>query len=102
MARIQKLASPALPFATPIYGSAYFDQLLKVMRLYFTQVDSTVNQLVSPPVYTVANLPSAATMGIGARSFVTDATSPTFGATVAGSGSVATPVYSDGTNWKVG
>lgn len=27
---------------------------------------------------------------------------PTFGATVAGGGAVATPVYSDGTNWKVG
>jgi hypothetical protein len=47
-------------------------------------------------------LPSAATSGVGARSFVTDAAAPTFGATVAGGGAVATPVYSDGTNWKVG
>jgi hypothetical protein len=102
MARIQKLASPALPFATAMYRSVYFDQLLKILRLYFTQVDATVNQLAAPPVYTVANLPSAVIMGIGARSFVTDATTPSFGATVVGGGSVATPVYSDGTNWKVG
>jgi hypothetical protein len=27
---------------------------------------------------------------------------PTFGATVVGGGAVFTPVYSDGTNWKVG
>jgi hypothetical protein len=50
----------------------------------------------------VASLPSAATAGIGARSFVTDALAPVFGATVAAGGAVATPVYSDGTNWKVG
>jgi hypothetical protein len=51
---------------------------------------------------TVANLPSAATVGQAARTFVTDALAPTFGATVAGGGAVFIPVYSDGTNWKVG
>lgn len=53
-------------------------------------------------ICTVATLPSAATVGSGARSFVSDASAPSFGATVAGGGAVATPVYSDGTNWKVG
>jgi len=52
--------------------------------------------------YTVATLPSASTSGVGARAFVTDALAPTFGATVATGGAVAVPVYSDGTNWKVG
>jgi hypothetical protein len=33
---------------------------------------------------------------------VSDALAPTFGATVVGGGAVAVPVYSDGTNWKVG
>jgi len=51
---------------------------------------------------TVANLPSAATAGNGARAHVTDASGPTFGATVSGGGSTSCPVYSDGTNWKVG
>jgi hypothetical protein len=51
---------------------------------------------------TVASLPSAATVGRGSRTFVTDALTPTFQATVAGGGAVFTPVYSDGTNWKVG
>ena len=50
---------------------------------------------------TVANLP-AATIGQGSRTFVTDALTPTFQATVTGGGAVFTPVYSDGTNWKVG
>jgi hypothetical protein len=51
---------------------------------------------------TVAGLPSAATAGAGARSFVTNATAPVFGSSVTGGGSVNVPVYSDGTNWVVG
>lgn len=100
--------APNLPLAPGEYQRQYQDQLNNVLRLYFNRIDSTFNQLstslVMPPLtnYTVATLPSAATSGAGARSFVTDATSPAFGATVAGGGSVATPVYSDGTNWKVG
>lgn len=52
--------------------------------------------------YTVATLPAPATTGAGATTFVSDASGPSFGATVAGGGSVRVPVYSDGTNWKVG
>ena len=51
---------------------------------------------------TVASLPSASTVGRGSRTFVTDALAPVFQATVTGGGAVFTPVYSDGTNWKVG
>jgi hypothetical protein len=54
------------------------------------------------PVTTVSGLPSAATAGTGARAFVTDATATTFASTVAGGGSNKVPVYSDGTNWKIG
>jgi len=51
---------------------------------------------------TVANLPSASTVGQGSRTFVTDALAPVFQATVAGGGAVFTPCYSDGSAWKVG
>lgn len=101
-------AAPNLPLATEDYSRQYQDQLNNVLRLYFSKIDSTFNQLSTSDVmpaltnYTAATLPNAATSGVGARSFVTDALSPTFGATVAGGGAVATPVYSDGTNWKVG
>lgn len=50
----------------------------------------------------VASLPSASSAGAGARHTVNDASGPTFGATVSGGGSTVVPVYSDGTNWKVG
>ena len=60
--------------------------------------DSSVKTLST----VVGSLPSAATVGAGARAFVTDATATTFASTVAGGGANAVPVYSDGTNWKIG
>jgi hypothetical protein len=105
---LNQTASPNLPLAPAVYDSRYQEQVNNVLRLYFNRVDSILNQLQTSSIqlpltnYTVATLPSAATSGAGAKSFVTDASSPTFGATVAGGGAVATPVYSDGTNWKVG
>lgn len=53
----------------------------------------------------VDNLPAAATAGAGARATVTDATQTLtagIGATVAGGGANTVPVFSDGTNWKIG
>jgi len=44
---------------------------------------------------TINNMP-----GLGSQ--LADALAPTFGATVVTGGAVAVPVYSDGTNWKVG
>ena len=106
--KINQVAAPNLPLAPILYDRQYIDQLNNVLRLYFNRVDLILDQLktdnIIPAItnYTVATLPSAATSGKGARSFVTDALLPTFGATVAAGGAVATPVYSDGTNWKVG
>ncbi|WP_373092856.1 hypothetical protein, partial [Zhongshania sp.] len=50
---------------------------------------------------TVGNLPSASGIA-GTRAFVTDATTTTFASIVAGGGSNGVPVYSDGTNWRIG
>ena len=105
---LNKAVAPNLPLSPLEYDRQYFDQLLNVFRLYFNRVDALTGQLmastVMPPLtnYTVATLPSAVTAGKGARSFVTDALAPVFGATVVTGGAVAVPVYSDGTNWKVG
>jgi hypothetical protein len=105
---INQVASPNLPLSPMQYDRQYADQLNNVLRLYFNRVDAILNQLKTDSIipaltnYTVATLPSAVTSGKGARSFVTDALLPTFGSTVAGGGAVAVPVYSDGTNWKVG
>jgi hypothetical protein len=105
---INQVAAPNLPLSPIEYDRLYVDQLNNVLRLYFNRVDAILNQLKTDEIipaltnYTVATLPSAVTSGKGSRSFVTDALLPTFGSTIAGGGAVATPVYSDGTNWKVG
>ena len=105
---INQVAAPNLPLSPLEYNRQYADQLNNVLRLYFNRVDAILNQLKTDEIipaltnYTVATLPSAVTSGKGARSFVTDALAPTFGTTVVGGGAVAIPVYSDGTNWKVG
>jgi len=52
--------------------------------------------------YTVATLPSASGSGVHARTGVSDANSTTFNAVVAGGGSNIVPVFSDGTNWRIG
>jgi len=55
-------------------------------------------------VYSVAGtpLPSASTVGAGARAFVSDATVNTFATAYTGGGSNKVPVYSDGTAWHIG
>jgi hypothetical protein len=55
-------------------------------------------------VYSVAGtaLPSAATVGVGARAFVSDASATTFASAYVGSGSNKVPVYSDGSVWRIG
>lgn len=57
---------------------------------------------VAVGVSTVAGLPSASTAGQGARRIVTDANATTFASVVAAGGSNIVPVYSDGTNWRIG
>lgn len=63
-------------------------------KLFCGEVDTTPSL--------VAALPSAVTAGAGARRFVSDATVTTFASIVAGTGANPVPVYSDGTNWRIG
>jgi hypothetical protein len=51
---------------------------------------------------TVADLPTGADMGFGARTFVTDANATTFRSVVAGGGANTVPVYWDGADWRIG
>lgn len=60
----------------------------------------TCTSVKTTPV-TYAQLPTAVG-NAGARAFITDGSSTTFAATVAGGGANKVPVYSDGTVWKVG
>lgn len=57
------------------------------------------------PTCTVAELPAAAKVGAGIRGFVTDsnaALAAGYGNVVANGGANKVPVYSDGTDWRIG
>jgi hypothetical protein len=100
-------AVPNLPLGPDEYERRYQDQFANVLRLYFNQLNGTLNTLIAPSVlsttvYKVADLPSAVTATAGARTFVSDSSVTTFNSTVAGGGANTVPVFSNGTNWKVG
>jgi hypothetical protein len=100
-------APPNLPLGTEGYERRYQDQLNNIIRLYFNQLNNTLNSLIavvntSSTVYTVNTLPDAAVAGLGTRTFVSDSSVTTFNANLVGGGTTTVPVYSDGTNWKVG
>jgi hypothetical protein len=99
---LSKVVAPRLPDATIDYDPKYIDQLNNILRLYFNQLDKILGQLNANAPVVVADLPSASVAGVGSRAFVTNSSVSTFGSTVAGGGSTKVPVYSDGTNWKVG
>jgi hypothetical protein len=99
---LSQTKSPAIPFAPQDYNRQYLDDTNKVLRQYFITLDNFIGQFKVSYTGTVADLPSASVAGIGGRAFVTDSSVSTFGTTVAGGGSTKVPVYSDGTNWKVG
>lgn len=99
---LTQVKPPTMPFAPVQYQQQYQDQLNNILRLYFNQLDSLVGQFTLGGVYVVAKLPAASAAGVGARAFVTDSSVSTFGTTVAAGGAINVPVYSDGTNWKVG
>jgi hypothetical protein len=94
--------TPLMPFAPVEYDRQYQDTLNNILRQYFATIDNLAAQFCLTGVFTVATLPGAAKLGVGARAFVIDSSVSTFGSTVAGGGTTKVPVYSDGTNWKVG
>jgi len=67
-----------------------------------TSTNTFTTKIVKTISTTVASLPSASSIGAGARAFVTDANTTTFLAIVGGNGGNAVPVVSNGTNWIVG
>ena len=91
----------------PVYSASQGDArrfslttLVSYLATAFTSL--TASSYIKTTATTVADLPSAATAGAGARAFVTDATATTFASTVAGGGANSVPVYSDATNWRIG
>jgi len=110
MALVNFKHSP-LPSPPQGYDAQYVRQLVRVIEIFFSQLDSqtpnqaqsyAANYFYSLNSSTVALLPAATTYK-GARTFITDgAAVPVFGAVAVGGGALFLPVFSDGTNWRNG
>lgn len=72
----------------------------RINPVWYREFIKLASQQVVTPSFTVLTLPSAAT--VGSRAMVTDANATTFASVVAGGGANVVPVYSDGTDWRIG
>jgi hypothetical protein len=88
------------------YGAFGFDDNFgnqgDVVVSYGSTSKARIARIGTGTAQLVSQLPAANTAGAGARGFVTDATASTFYSVVAGGGSIGVPVFSDGTNWRIG
>ena len=84
---------------TTITAGSYTSQFLNNGAVITSNV--IVSYMVTLPT-TVSSLVSAAEIGAGARAFVTDADSISFGNSAVGGGANAVPVFSNGTGWFIG
>ena len=91
-----------LPLYVSSQGDARRSSVTTMIEYMQANLTNAVAQTVKTTASTFAQLPTAATAGVGTRAFITDSSTTIFAATVAGGGANKVPIYSDGTNWKVG
>jgi hypothetical protein len=92
----------AMSVSTLGYGANVDSRLLNFIVDANTKFSVDANGVSFQKTFTVSTLPSAVTAGVGAKTFVTDASVTTFASIVSAGGSNKVPVYSDGTNWRIG
>jgi len=90
-----------LPLFVTNQGDARRCSITTLLEYLQANFGAVVCSSVQTTPITFVQLPTAVG-NAGARAFITDGSTTTFAATVAGGGANNVPVYSDGTNWKVG
>jgi len=78
-----------------------YDGVVYALQLLLTYQYAQFTVPVLFKEYNVSSLPAANTMA-NAKAIVNNANSTTFHSIVAGGGSNVVPVFSDGTNWRIG
>ena len=99
----------------PIFSTANGDTRRAAMSVLLAYLQANItdaeaetleaSEYVKVTAVAVAALPAAATAGAGARATVTDSNATltaSIGAVVAAGGANIVPVFSDGTNWRIG
>jgi len=99
-------------FAGTSLNSILYSQYINADRLTIGQLISATGNItggnistagvVKTGAFVTGTIPTAAGVGAGARAFVTDADSVTFGNLYTGGSGNAMPVWSNGTSWYVG
>lgn len=110
MAQINQLSaydSPSGGDQLPIFSTGNGDARKISLSAFATWLSTalaslTVSGFVKVSPVTVASLPSASVAGAGARAFVSDANATTFNSVVAGGGANLVPVFSTGSDWRIG
>ena len=83
-----------------VYGANGTDTNVSILlQPQGTGVIKATNSLQFVTTYTVATLPTCNAGAKATLAVVTDASAPTYNATVAGSGAITIPVFCNGTNW---
>ena len=90
-----------LPLFLPSQGDARRCSITTLSEYLQVNFGAMVCSSIQTTPITYVQLPTAVG-NAGARAFITDGSTTTFAATVAGGGANKVPIYSDGTNWKVG
>lgn len=98
--------SASLNAVTPTGGTFAITGKLSATDVSMPTTDGVtgfaVNGTIKTMATTAGGLPTASTVGAGARAVCTNSSVTTFGSNLVGGGASCVPVYSDGTNWVVG
>lgn len=88
------------------YGANVASKLIQLSLNGAEKFSVTANGIVYSTTFTVSTLPAASSVGAGARAFVSDCSNTdlpnNFSTIVTGGGSTKSPVYSDGSSWRLG
>jgi hypothetical protein len=88
------------------YGPNAASKLIQLSLNGVQKFGVSANGIIYTTTFSVSTLPSASSVGAGARAFVTDASNSdianNYSAVVSGGGGSFVPVYSDGSNWRIG
>ena len=86
----------------PNQGDSRRASITSLIQYIEENFDGIVCNTIQTTPTTYSQLPTATNAGAGTRAFITDCNVATFGTAAAGGGANFVPVYSDGTDWRVG
>jgi hypothetical protein len=85
-----------------VYGALDWIERVTALLEQETPFEEYTPPTSEPIAVLYSELPAASSVEIGTRAFVSDSNAAVFNSIVGGGGINKLPVFSDGTNWRVG